>query len=423
MPQWFWQGLSALLWVSFASTAVLSQPLDLPAVLSRAAERSPTLKTAYAEIKIAEAAVTGAKVLANPKLDIDLLWPNDSSPPLQEYTLSFNIIDLFARSGRVQVAERRRDSVFYETLSQAIDLEAKIKSAYYTVQGHSSALEEQKTLLQVAELQSELAQRQRDAGNIPALELAQYKAVLLQTRTRYYDRQMALFESRQELARLIGDAEQAESLVIESRLADLPEADNKTAPVLLAEAMTSRPDLQSLKYETEALRTERGQQNLLIFNGTSLGYAYERETSLESLQGIALSMPLPIFDRRQGEKARLEAQLERQTAQQELLSQQVTAEVKTLLVKMANARLRVEQLEQLVPLRQEILELSRQQYNAMLVGTYQLLDVRGDSSTAVLTLADAKADYWRSRTELERALGRSILSESVPFRPLKEKTS
>lgn len=126
-------------------------------------------------------------------------------------------------------------------------------------------------------------------------------------------------------------------------------------------------------------------------------------------------MPLPLFDRRQGEKARLDAELEFQQAQRDALSQHVTAEVKTLLVKMANARLRVEQLEQLVPLRQRILDLSRQQYNAMLLGTYQLLDTRGDRSTAVLTLADAKADYWRARTELERALGRSILKQGVPF--------
>ena len=129
-------------------------------------------------------------------------------------------------------------------------------------------------------------------------------------------------------------------------------------------------------------------------------------------------MPLPIFDRRQGEKARLDALLERQRAQQQMLEQKVTTEVKTLLVKMANARLRVEQLRQLVPLRQEMLELSRREYNAMLIGATQLLDFRGEGSLAVLTLADAKADYWRARSELERALGRSILGDTLPYQYL-----
>lgn len=413
MPRIFFWGLLALLWHS--TVPLSAQTLDLPDVLERAAKNSPELRSAYAQVKVAEAGIKGAKLLENPQLSAEIKWPNDSAPAAQEYSISYNIIDLFNRGGRVRTAELHREAALQRTLSRAVEIEAEIKSAFYTVQGHAQSLEEQKVLLQVAELQSELAKRQRDAGNIPELVLAQYQAMLLQSRTQLYDRQMALFESRQELARLMGEADKAEQIMVDSRLADLPKPDEQTAPDLLAEAMTARPDLAEVGYEVEALKAERGQQSLLTFDGTSLGYVYERETSLETLQGVSLSMPLPIFDRRQGEKARLDAEIERQQADRDALSQQVTTEVKTLLVKMANARLRVEQLEQLVPLRQRILELSRQQYNAMLVGTYQLLDTRGDRSMAVLTLADAKADYWRARTELERALGRSILKQGVPF--------
>ena len=420
MRRTFWPGLRAWLGVLLCTACSVAQPLDLQAVLARAAEHNPQLKSAYAEVKIAEAEVTRARVLQNPELQARVLWPDDSNSALQEYTLSFNLIDLFNRSGRVQAAELRREGTWREALARAVDLEAELKSAFFTVQGHAQSLEEQKVLLQVAEVQAELAQRQRDAGNIPALELAQHKAALLQTRTQYYDRQMALFEARQELARLMGQADQAESIVIETRLADLPAPDEQSAPVLLAEALASRPDLEAQQYELQALQSERVQQPLLMFDGTHLGYAYERETTLETLQGVALSMPVPIFNQRQGEKARLEAQIQRQQAEQVVLTQQVITEVKTLLVRMANARLKVEQLEQLVPLRQEILELSRQQYNAMLIGTYQLLDMRGQRSMAVLTLADAKADYWRARTELERALGRSILKGTLPPLPSKE---
>ena len=414
MPRYLTSGVYvALLWLLIAPSA--AQTLDLPAVLERAAKNSPELRSAYAQVKVAEAGIKEAKLLENPQLSAEVKWPNDSSPAAQEYSLSYNIIDLFNRGGRVRTAELRREAALQKTLTRAVEIEAAIKAAFYTVQGHAQALEEQKILLQVAQLQSELAQRQRDAGNIPELVLAQYQAMLLQARTQFYDRQMALFEARQELARLMGEAQQAEQIVIAAQLPDLPAAGEQTAPELLAEAISARPDLAEIGYEVEALQAERGQQSLLTFDGTSLGYVYERETSLETLQGVSLSMPLPIFDRRQGEKARLDAEIERGQAERDALFQNVTTEVKTLLVKMANARLRVEQLEQLVPLRQRILELSRQQYNAMLVGTYQLLDTRGDRSTAVLTLADAKADYWRARTDLERALGRSILKQGVPF--------
>lgn len=419
MPRIFFSGLLVLWWA--LSVPLSAQTLDLPDVLERAAQNSPELRAAYARVKVAEAGIKDAKLLENPRFQAELKWPTGSSSTAQEYSLSYNIIDLFNRGARVRTAELHREAALQRTLAQAVETEAAVKSAFYTVQGHAQALEEQKTLLQVAELQAEFAQRQRDAGNIPELVLAQYQSVLLQARTQYYDRQMELFESRQELARLMGEAENSETILIASRLPDLPKPDEQTAPDLLAEALVSRPDLAEVSYEVEALKAERGQQSLLVFDGTSLGYVYERESSLETLQGVSLSMPLPIFDRRQGEKARLEAEIERQVAERDALRQQVTAEVKTLLVKMANSRLRVEQLEELVPLRQRILELSRQQYNAMLLGTYQLLDTRGDRSLAVLTLADAKADYWRARTELERALGRAILKQGVPFTSQQEK--
>ena len=132
-------------------------------------------------------------------------------------------------------------------------------------------------------------------------------------------------------------------------------------------------------------------------------------------------MPLPIFDQRQAVKERLDALVEEQQAGKAELSQDIAAEINMSLVRMANARLRVEQLEELVPLRQEILKLSRQQYNAMLIGAYQLLDFRGQGSVALMTLADAKADYWRAHAELEEALGKSILAGTVPFEIIGEK--
>jgi cobalt-zinc-cadmium efflux system outer membrane protein len=421
MMNTLWRSLLATLAAILCSLPLAAETLDLRALLDRAAESNPRLKAAYAEVRIAEAEITGASLLENPELEARVQWPNHGSSPMQEYTITYNIIDLFNRGGRVQSAELRREAALGRTLGQAVDLEAEIKNAFYTYQGHAQSLDEQKVLLEIAEIGAQLAERQHQAGNISALVLAQYQADLVQARTQYYDRQLELFRARQEVARLIGEPSSAETLSLSPNLADLPDVDHGTAPDLLAEAIAGRPDLLAQQYELAALQSDRDQQGLLVFDGTHLGFAYEAEPSGEALRGFALSMPLPIFNQRQGDKARLDAQIEHQTARQEQLSQEVTTQVKTLLVQMANARLKVEQLEKLVPLRQKILDLSSRQYNAMLTGTYELLAFRGDASNATLTLADAKADYWRARTELERALGRSILKEIVPFQPKQNK--
>ena len=413
------QFLVAFIFLCFVS--VQAETLSLKEVLERAAEANPSLRKVYAQVKAADADLHQAYLLQNPDLEARVLWPRGGSAPLQEYGISYNIIDLFQRGARIDINKKRRDATLLQAMRRAVEIEKDLKTAYYTVQGHSQGLQEQKVLLDIAEIDAELADRQYKAGNIPAIELAEKKAALLQTRTLVYNRQLALFEARQELSKLLGRASEISQIAVEEGPPELPPESQKTGPTLFAEALLQRHDFQSLDLEIAALRTDRFRQNVLMFDETRLGFDYERETDGQSLQGLSLSMPLPIFDQRQAVKERLDALVEEQQAGRAELSQDIAAEINMSLVRMANARLRVEQLEELVPLRQEILKLSRQQYNAMLIGAYQLLDFRGQGSVALMTLADAKADYWRAHAELEEALGKSILAGPVPFEIIGEK--
>ena len=413
------QFLVAFIFLCFVS--VQAETLSLKEVLERAAEANPSLRKVYAQVKAADADLHQAYLLQNPDLEARVLWPRGGSAPLQEYGISYNIIDLFQRGARIDINKKRRDATLLQAMRRAVEIEKDLKTAYYTVQGHSQGLQEQKVLLDIAEIDAELADRQYKAGNIPAIELAEKKAALLQTRTLVYNRQLALFEARQELSKLLGRASEISQIAVEEGPPELPPESQKTGPTLFAEALLQRHDFQSLDLEIAALRTDRFRQNVLMFDETRLGFDYERETDGQSLQGLSLSMPLPIFDQRQAVKERLDALVEEQQAGRAELSQDIAAEINMSLVRMANARLRGEQLEELVPLRQEILKLSRQQYNAMLIGAYQLLDFRGQGSVALMTLADAKADYWRAHAELEEALGKSILAGTVPFEIIGEK--
>ena len=401
--------------------SVQAETLSLKEVLERAAETNPSLRKVYAQVKAADADLHQAYLLQNPELAARVLWPRGGSAPLQEYGISYNIIDLFQRGARIDINKKRRDATLLQAMRRAVEIEKDLKTAYYTVQGHSQGLQEQKVLLEIAEIDAELADRQYKAGNIPAIELAEKKAALLQTRTLVYNRQLALFEARQEFSKLLGRASEISQIAVEEGPPELPPESQKTGPTLFAEALLQRHDFQSLDLEIAALKTDRSRQNILMFDETRLGFDYEREVDGQTLQGLSLSMPLPIFDQRQAVKERLDALVEEQQAGRAELSQDIAAEINMSLVRMANARLRVEQLEELVPLRQEILKLSRQQYNAMLIGAYQLLDFRGQGSVALMTLADAKADYWRAHAELEEALGKSILAGTVPFEIIGEK--
>jgi cobalt-zinc-cadmium efflux system outer membrane protein len=56
-------------------------------------------------------------------------------------------------------------------------------------------------------------------------------------------------------------------------------------------------------------------------------------------------------------------------------------------------------------LRQRIVTLSQQHYNFMLIGTFELLAAKRDEIESYRGHVDAVAEYWRLRSELERAVG------------------
>ena len=64
--------------------------------------------------------------------------------------------------------------------------------------------------------------------------------------------------------------------------------------------------------------------------------------------------------------------------------------------------------EQLIPLRQQIVESSMLHYNYMLVGVFQLLSAKQEEVSAKKEHIEAIRDYWISRSQLERAVGQRL---------------
>jgi cobalt-zinc-cadmium efflux system outer membrane protein len=58
-----------------------------------------------------------------------------------------------------------------------------------------------------------------------------------------------------------------------------------------------------------------------------------------------------------------------------------------------------------VPLRERIVALTQEQYNAMLLGVYQLLQAKQGEIEAYRAYIEAVRDYWIARADLERAIG------------------
>src|SRR5262245_62735075 len=68
----------------------------------------------------------------------------------------------------------------------------------------------------------------------------------------------------------------------------------------------------------------------------------------------------------------------------------------------------------LLPLRVRVLHQTQLEYNAMLVGVFQLLVAKRDEIEAGRGYIEALRDYWLARTDLESAVGGELALAAPP---------
>ncbi len=97
---------------------------------------------------------------------------------------------------------------------------------------------------------------------------------------------------------------------------------------------------------------------------------------------------------------------------EEDLATRIHAEARAARMQLLTKRASVEYYQTtLLPLQERMVALSQQQYNAMLLGVYQLLTAKQNEITTYQAYLEALRDYFMARLELERVLG-SVLPEA-----------
>ena len=132
----------------------------------------------------------------------------------------------------------------------------------------------------------------------------------------------------------------------------------------------------------------------------------ERDADGTRTLGPGVEVPLPIFNQGQPALASAQARLRQSQRRYAALAVEVRAEVRRARSRMAAARDRAEYYRRvIVPIRRQIVEQTQLQYNAMLVGIFQLLQAKRDEIDAGREYVEALTDYWVARSELARAVG------------------
>jgi len=389
--------------------ALLKAGLTRDAAVQIALVNNPDLQATYEELGVAQADLVQAGLLSNPRINASLDAPLGQSLSLIEFGIVQNFLDLFMLPLRKRIAAEQFAVDVARVAHAALRTTAEVSTVFFEVQAATQKVELQALISEAARAAAETAERQRKAGNINALELASQQANDAQARIELLREQTELTMHREHLNRLLGLFGPQTQWALKGPLAEVPPLE-PPLDQLETRAIRQRLDLRAARGAVALLTTASNLVRTSAATGiVDIGAEIHQDPNGPLVLGPTLSIELPIFDQRQAQLAKVEAQQRQAERRLRQLAVDARSEVRAAFALLQASRQEATfYKERLLPLREKVLDETQLQYNAMQLGVFQLLDARTSQTHAYREYLDAVARYWSARAELERALGGTL---------------
>jgi len=392
-------------------TGLLLLPLALSPLPIQAAPASLSMEQAVQEalganlslaarrydIDIARAEIITARLRPNPEIGTEFaqLEPGGPYSDESEYALGveFTIEGPGKRRSRIREAQRATSVVEFEFEDFVRELILETQEAALEIKLVEANLTLARNNLEAAESIVELTEALYSAGEIDGIELRRARLLLPQSRNELRSLEVELEAALREFNRLLGNSDNRFTVRGDFRATGaIPMLDEA-----LEQALELRPDMRAVLAERERAAADLTLQYAERRPDVTVGTEVRRFRGNGSYLGLSVSVPLPLFDRNQGEISRAQyAQLQADT---ELLA--LRAEIQNTL-RSAHTRLSLN-LDLLESVTLELDE-ARQLYaitdTSYRSGAASLLEVL-DARTAV---NEAEAAYNEIRADIARDL-------------------
>lgn len=390
--------------VAKAVRALLERPLTADDAVQIALLNNPGLQATYEDLGIAQADLVQAGLLQNPVFSADLFAFGNGSK--ETFSVVQDFLSVLTLAGRKKVASSQFERQKLVVENRIMDLAAAVRTTYYKASADEQSLGLFKQVVSASEAAAELAERQREAGNIMPRDQAIQQAFYAQTLLDRARIETQLASDREALNRLLGLWGNDVAWNLPDRLPDVPE-DKPAVEGLESLAVSQRLDLVAAKQDLEtagyALNLGENYRYLSVFG---LGLGLERETDGSHIEGPVLELGLPLFDQGQAKIAVLEGQQRQRAQLLTNLAVEVRSEVREAWTRLTAAQDAARHYEKvLLPLNQQIVAENQRLYNGMLIGPYELLLSKQNELNVARDYIATLRDYWIARTDIERALG------------------
>jgi len=401
------QGTEADREVEKTIDALLENEMTPETAVQIALLNNPELQAVYEDLGITQADVVEAGLLENPVLFGRARFPNKSEESNNyEFEITQNFLNILMLPARKKLSAVLFEQVKLHVADEVVGLIAGARKSYFSALGARQIRDLRNEITSAAGNSFELARRLHAAGNISDLQLATENAHFEQSRVELAKSETALLDAREQLTRLMGLWGPQTNWRLSGQLPEMP-SDEIPLAHLESMAIENRLDLAAEKKGVEALAQALGITIDWRWIGhIEVGISTERETDRTWVTGPSLAIELPIFNQRQADIARLEAQLRR--SQKKLTAQaiEIRSEVRSLRNRLIMQRNLIDHFRRTVlPLRERIVELTLKNYNYMLTGAFDLIMAKKQEIEAYQRYLEALRDYWIIRADMQRSLG------------------
>lgn len=379
--------------------------LSLSEIAPRVRDHHPQLRAARLAVEEAHGRQLGAGRLANPTVGVQFQNESRVSPRSTE----FSVDQSFPLTRRLTLEKQHSAQLVAAAELEVKDVERRLIAEARSLAVKLLSLEKQRALrqqqTQLADKLSRFAKERAAAGELSPLDAAQAQVDAQRLQLEARRLQIESVSLQGSLKPMLG-IRPAEALKLTG---DLP------ALVMPGRVpWQQRADYQLAQAKTEAAQTEASLAHARRYQDVSAGFFAAREqqdvssrnTERTGFVGFRFSIPLPLWNRNQGEIAEKKASIERARLETEALASEITSEAETARQEMeANAALVSETRDKLLPLvkqQTDKLEKAYETGQADLLTVLRAREQRLQLETAVL---DASRDFHLARIRYDAAVG------------------
>ncbi len=400
---------------------VSTDGIDVAQVVAEALERNPELLAAREELEIARGQMVKARYLNpfNPTLGAaagNREFDGGGSEGQPSANLSLEVEVAGQRGKRIDAATRHLERIQADIDDKSRLLRARVGQAFYQA---VYTRERQRLASEVENLTrrvSDASAKRFRAGEVPKMEPNISRIRYSQARKNLLTAERQHGDALRELERLLGREPRGvivlrgELRVGGDTLVDLPS--------LVDRALRERPDLRAHSAEVERIEAELALTRRLAFPNLTFSAFYDEEAEADGARdrmiGAGVTIPLPLFDRQQGELVGLAAHRSQVLHQRQAAELTIRAEVEEAFhaYRTALESVRVYEADAL-DLIEESFRFTEVAYREGKIDLLELTVVQNDLVEARAAYLESLSEYWLSRIALERAIGASPFDDST----------